>query len=266
LSNSLSYSQYITQNYEVIPGAATGTFNNITLNTTLARNSIDNPTYTRRGSSLSLSVNLTPPYSLLNPDHIDNSNKWIEFHKWMFDASWFTPIVGKLVLNTRAHFGYLGNYSNRREIGPFERFKMGGAGLGFNGAGNFLVGTEFIGLRGYDDPNSNFAIPTAQNRQPGGIAYNKYVLEMRYPVSLNPAATVYVLAFAEAGNSYSSYQNYNPYKLYRSAGVGARIFMSAFGLLGFDYGHGFDSVIPSVPNAGKQDPNHFHFIIGQQIR
>ena len=267
LSNSLSYSQYNTQNYALIPGAATGTFNNITLNTTLARNSIDNPTYTRRGSSLSLSVNLTPPYSLLNPNH-PSSSQWIEFHKWMFDASWFTPIVGKLVLNTRAHFGFLGNYNSNRAIGPFERFKMGGAGLGYNGGGNFLAGTDYVGLRGYDDPNSAFAIPTAQQNQSGGIAFNKYVLEMRYPVSLNPAATVYVLAFAEAGNSYDSYQNYNPYKLYRSAGVGARIFMSAFGLLGFDFGHGFDSVVPqaSTGATAKQDPNHFHFIIGQQIR
>ncbi|MDO7853920.1 outer membrane protein assembly factor BamA [Hymenobacter convexus] len=264
LSNSLSYSQYNTQNYIAIAGATTGTFNNITLNTTLARNSIDNPTYTRRGSSLSLSVNLTPPYSLLNKDH--TSNEWIEFHKWMFDASWFTPIVGKLVLNTRAHFGYLSTYNSNRSVGPFERFKMGGAGLGYNGGGNFLVGADYVGLRGYADPGEAFAIPTAQANQPGGIAFNKYVLEMRYPVSLNPAATVYVLAFAEAGNAVDAYTNYNPYKLYRSAGVGARIFMSAFGLLGFDFGHGFDAVIPSVSGAGNQDFNRFHFIIGQQIR
>ena len=265
LSNSLSYSQYQTQNYPLLPGFTTGFANNITFNTTLARNSIDNPTYTRRGSSLSLSVNLTPPYSLLNPDH-PNNNQWIEFHKWMFDASWFTPIVGKLVLNTRAHFGFLGTYNSNKQIGPFERFKMGGAGLGYNGGGNFLVGTDYVGLRGYDDPGQTYAIPTAQGQQAGGIAFNKYVLEMRYPVSLNPAATVYVLAFAEAGNAFDSYQNYNPYKLYRSAGVGARVFMSACGLLGFDFGHGFDSVVPLNAGGARQDPNHFHFIIGQQIR
>ena len=266
LSNSLSLSQYQTQNYNLLPGFTSGFATNITLNTTLARNSIDNPTYTRRGSALSLSLNLTPPYSLLNPNHPE-TNKWIEFHKWMFDASWFTPIVGKLVLNTRAHFGFLGNYSSGRQIGPFERFKMGGAGLGNNGGGNFLVGTDFVGLRGYADPNEAFAIPTAQGNQAGGIAFNKYVLEMRYPVSLNPAATVYVLAFAEAGNSYSSYKEYNPYKLYRSAGVGARIFMSAFGLLGFDYGYGFDPVVPQPGTVGsKQEFGKFHFIIGQQIR
>ena len=267
LSNSLSVSQYQTQNYALLPGFTSGFATNITLNTTLARNSIDNPTYTRRGSALSLSLNLTPPYSLLNPDH-PNSMQLIEFHKWMFDASWFTPIVGKLVLNTRAHFGFLGNYNSDRQIGPFERFKMGGAGLGNNGGGNFLVGTDFVGLRGYADPNEAYAIPTAQANQAGGIAFNKYVLEMRYPVSLNPAATVYVLAFAEAGNSYDSYKNYNPYKLYRSAGVGARIFMSAFGLLGFDYGYGFDPVVPQPGTAAgsRQEFGKFHFIIGQQIR
>ncbi len=265
LSNSLSYSQYRTQNYNQLSSiAATGTFNNITINTTLARNSIDNPTYTRRGSSLSLSLSLTPPYSIFKGAHPD-ANQWLEFHKWMFDASWFTPIVGKLVLNTRAHFGFLGSYGSR-DIGPFERFKLGGAGLGYNGGGNFLVGTDYVGLRGYDDPNAAYAIPTAQQNQNGGTVYNKYVLEMRYPVSLNPAATVYVLAFAEAGNAFDTYNNYNPYKLYRSAGVGARIFMSAFGLLGFDYGHGFDQVVPLPGTTTKQDPNHFHFIIGQQIR
>ena len=267
LTNSLSYSHYQTQNYSQIAGLPSGSANNITFNTTFARNSIDNPTYTRRGSSLSLSVNLTPPYSLLNPDHSD-VNQWIEYHKWMFDASWFTPIVGKLVLNTRAHFGFLGTYNADRAIGAFERFRMGGAGLGFNGGGSFLAGLDFVGLRGYDDPNQTFAIPTAQQNQPGGIAFNKYVVELRYPVSLNPAATVYLLTFAEAGNAFDSYQNYNPYRLYRSAGVGARIFMSAFGLLGFDFGHGFDTVVPlpGTPVGTQQDRNHFHFIIGQQIR
>ena len=265
LSNSLSYSQYNLNNYPVFPGFSTGTANNITFNTTLSRNSIDNPTYTRRGSSLSLSVSLTPPYSAFKGAHPD-VNEWVEFHKWMFDASWFTPIVGKLVLNTRAHFGYIGTYSKDRTPGPFERFKMGGAGLGYGGGGSFLVGTDYIGLRGYDDPNGAYAIPTAQTNQTGGIAYNKYVAEIRYPVSLNPAATVYVLGFAEAGNAVDSYTKYSPYKLYRSAGFGARIFMSAFGLLGFDYGRAFDTVVPPPGTTTAQDFNHFHFIIGQQIR
>jgi outer membrane protein insertion porin family len=264
LSNSLSYSQYQLQNYSIFSDFSTGRANNITLNTTLSRNSIDNPTYTRRGSSISLSLSLTPPYSAFGGH--PNVYEWVEFHKWMFDASWFTPIVGKLVLNTRAHFGFIGTYTKDRTPGPFERFKMGGAGLGYGGGGSFLVGTDYIGLRGYDDPNGAFAIPTAQSGKSGGVAYNKYVAELRYPVSLNPAATVYVLGFAEAGNAVDVYSQYNPYKLYRSAGFGARIFMSAFGLLGFDYGRAFDTVIPPPGTTTAQDFNHFHFIIGQQIR
>ncbi len=265
LSNSISYSQYSLQNYSIFSDFNTGNANNFTFNTTLSRNSIDNPTYTRRGSSISLSVSLTPPYSAFKGAH-PNTYEWVEFHKWMFDASWFTPIVGKLVLNTRAHFGFIGTYTPDRIPGPFERFKMGGAGLGYGGGGSFLVGTDYIGLRGYDDPNGAYAIPTAQTGKNGGVAYNKYVAELRYPVSLNPAATVYILGFAEAGNAFDTSSQYNPYKLYRSAGFGARIFMSAFGLLGFDYGRAFDTVTPPLNTTTQQDFNHFHFIIGQQIR
>ncbi|TGE05275.1 outer membrane protein assembly factor BamA [Hymenobacter fodinae] len=264
LSNSLSFSQYKLQNYTYFENFNNGNANNFTFNTTLARNSIDNPTFTRRGSTLSLSVNLTPPYSIFKGSH-PSVNEWVEFHKWMFDASWFSPLVGKLVLNTRAHFGFIGSYNSSRQIGPFERFKLGGSGLGYGGASNFLVGTEYVGLRGYDDPNGTESLPASRQTSNGGVVYNKYVLEMRYPVSLNPAATVYVLGFAEAGNSFEKYTDYNPYKLYRSAGLGARIFMSAFGLLGFDYGWGFDNV-PVYSSGQKQTSGRFHFIIGQQIR
>ncbi|MBG8553276.1 outer membrane protein assembly factor BamA [Hymenobacter guriensis] len=268
LSNSLSVSQYKLNNYTYLQGFGnngTGNANNITFNTTLSRNSTDNPTYTRRGSALALSVNLTPPYSVFKGSH-PSVNEWVEFHKWMFDASWFTPIVGKLVLNTRAHFGFIGSYNSSRKIGPFERFKLGGSGLASGGQSNFLVGTEYVGLRGYDDPTDPNAVQDPNGT--GGVAYNKYVMELRYPVSLNPAATVYVLSFAEAGNSFDQYSKYNPYKLYRSVGVGARIFMSAFGLLGFDYGYGFDAVdrYNTSTSQGKQEKGHFHFIIGQQIR
>ncbi|GAA3947381.1 outer membrane protein assembly factor BamA [Hymenobacter algoricola] len=263
LSNSLSISRYELNNYPGFTNFSNGNANNITFNTTLSRNSIDNPTYTRRGSSLALSVNLTPPYSIFKGSH-PNVNEWIEFHKWMFDASWFTPVVGKLVLNTRAHFGFIGSYNSARPIGPFERFKLGGSGLGYGGSSNFLVGTEYIGLRGYEDPNTATSIQNPNSS--GGVVYNKYVLEMRYPISLNPAATVYVLSFAEAGNAFDQYTQYNPYKLYRSAGVGARIFMSAFGLLGFDYGYGFDKIDQYTPGQASQQKGHFHFIIGQQIR
>lgn len=268
LSNALSVTQYKLNNYrslgqEFFP-TGTGNATNLTLNTTLARNSIDNPTFTRRGSSLALSVNLTPPYSLFPGSH-PNVVEWVEFHKWMFDASWFTPVVGKLVLNTRAHFGFIGSYNSSRPIGPFERFKLGGSGLGYGGSTNFIAGTEYVGLRGYEDPNQSTSLPASRQGSAGGVVYNKFVMEMRYPVSLNPAATVYVLGFAEAGNSFENYSNYSPYKLYRSAGIGARVFMSAFGLLGFDYGWGFDQV-PRVAGGAVQKNGIFHFIIGQQIR
>ncbi|QNF33267.1 outer membrane protein assembly factor BamA [Adhaeribacter swui] len=256
LSHSLSYNQYISKNYPIFGSYQDGTFNSISFINTLSRSSIDQLTFPRSGSTLSLSVNLTPPYSLFDANR--DAQRWIEFNKWMFDASFFTALSrkGKLVLNTRAHFGFLGSYRRDQPVGPVERFKLGGSGLG---GGNILVGTEYIGLRGYEDESVS---PSPQ----GGVAYNKFVTELRYLVSPNPQATVFVLGFAEAGNNVGSYQQYNPFKLYRSAGVGARIFMAAFGLLGFDYGWGFDKV-PAVPNVPSTKPGGmFHFIIGQQIR
>lgn len=257
LSHSLSFYQYRLNKYNIFPGFTDGDAYSVAISNTLARNSIDNPTFPRRGSSLSLSVNLTPPYSLFN---LQPSNvRRIEFNKWMFDASWFTKLAGNLVLNARAHFGFVSTYRRKQEIGPFERFKLGGAGLG---GFNLLVGTDYVGLRGYEDPNAAGAIPGSRSGESGGVAYNKYVLEMRYPISLNPSATIYALAFTEAGNQYADYAMYNPYKLYRSAGAGVRIFMAAFGLLGFDYGYGFDQ----IPGAVAQKRGQFHFTIGQQIR
>ena len=256
MSHSLSYNRYNLNNYALFRDFDNGTSNSISFVNTLARVSIDNPTFPRRGSNISLSVNLTPPYSLLS-DRKDNY-EYIEFNKWMFDASYFINLAGNLVLNTRAHFGFLGTYSSEGEIGPFERFKLGGSGLG---GANIFVGTEFIGLRGYDDERVvNNDDPTL--RSAGGIAYNKFVMEARYLISPNPAATIYGLAFLEAGNNFGSYERYNPFKLYRSAGVGARIFMAAFGLLGFDYGWRLDT----LPGGQNDKRGMFHFIIGQQIR
>ena len=257
LSHSLSFNQYIAKNYPIF-GAdfGDGTFNSVSFINTLSRSSIDQLTFPRSGSTLSLSLNLTPPYSLFDPNR--DAQKWIEFNKWMFDASFFTTLSrkGKLVLNTRAHFGFLGTYNKNEAVGPIERFRLGGSGLG---GGQILTGTDYIGLRGYEDES------ITPNRT-GGVAYNKFVTELRYLVSPNPQATVFVLGFAEAGNNFGSYRHYNPFKLYRSAGVGARIFMAAFGLLGFDYGWGFDRV-PEVQNVTPTKPGGmFHFIIGQQIR
>lgn len=257
ISHSVSYNRYDLDNYgQLFQDFTDGTSNSISFINTLSRYSIDNPTFPTRGSQLSLSVNLTPPYSLFK----DNLGKYefIEFNKWMFDASYFINLAGKLVLNTRAHFGFLGKYSSDATIGPFERFKLGGSGLG---GGNIFVGTEYIGLRGYEDES---VVDTNDPvlLQAGGIAYNKFVMELRQLISPSPAATIYGLAFVEAGNNFGSYENYNPFKLYRSVGVGARIFMPAFGLLGFDYGWRLDDV-PGQPNAKK---GIFHFIIGQQLR
>ncbi|WP_338152746.1 outer membrane protein assembly factor BamA [Rufibacter ruber] len=258
LSNSLSYYRYNMSNGALIfPNYAEAAnlkdANNISFITSFSRNSIDQPTYPRMGSSIGLTATFTPPYSLFK----DNTNnfQWIEFHKWMFDASWFHSLSGngKLVLNTRAHFGFIGSYSSKSNIGPFERFRLGGSGLG---GGGFIVATDYIGLRGYEDESIT---PLGT---PGGIAFNKYVAELRYPISLNPAATVFVLGFAEAGNNFGTYREYDPFKLYRSVGLGARVFMAAFGLLGFDYGWGLDD----VPGRPGVNGGQFHFIIGQQIR
>ncbi len=269
LSNSISYQQYDLNNIAIFGnGYNNGVSNNFTFNTTLSRNSIDNPQFPRLGSSFTLSGSFTPPYSLLRSKdyQIDQANpyKWVEYHKWMFDASWFQTAVGKFVLNARAHMGFLGSYNSRTPIGPFERFVLGGSGLA--GQGQFALAQDIIGLRGYPDRRvitlDNNRAPVGNETSQGGVVYSKYVAELRYPVSLNPSATIFVLGFAEAGNNWASYKQYNPFDLRRSAGAGARIFMPAFGLIGIDYGWGFDT-IPGVQQAGT---GQFHFTIGQQFR
>ncbi|MFD1144879.1 outer membrane protein assembly factor BamA [Larkinella insperata] len=273
LSNSLTYQRYELNNYDIFQiGLRDGTSNSITFNTTLARNSIDNPQFPRSGSSISLLATLTPPYSAFS-NKTTNTNvdvrdryKWVEYHKWMFDASWFATVTGKLVLNARAHMGFLGRYNSRTEFSPFERFVLGGSGLA--GTGQFALAQDIIGLRGYNDRDVYTGIngisPTQQERARGGLAFSKYIMELRYPVSLNPSATIFVLGFLEAGNNWGNFKNYNPFDLKRSAGFGARIFMPAFGLIGIDYGYGFDRMpgSPTRPGPGGQ----FHFTIGQQIR
>ncbi|MCC5944588.1 MAG: BamA/TamA family outer membrane protein, partial [Bernardetiaceae bacterium] len=289
LSNSISFQQYGLDNFPAqFRGISDGRFNSIVFNTTIARRSVDSPIYPRNGSELTLSLSLTPPYSAFvnryqtgSWENLEASDrfKWVEYHKWMFDNSWFMTIVGDLVLNARTHFGFLGAYQGGREVSPFERFMLGGSGMMF---GNFLLGTDVVGLRGYRD---NSIVPpqgpqteevdnnplmggglfggmaTGMNQE-GGVIFSKYVLELRYPLTLNQAASLYVLAFAEAGNNWGSVQNFHPLDLRRSVGVGARIFMPAFGLLGIDYGYGFDA-IPGNPNANG---GQFHFTIGQMIR
>ena len=276
LNNSLAIQRYSLNNYvnsNFFSGVDNGDYTGIVFNSTLARNSIDNPTFPTTGSSLSLSVALTPPYSAIFTNRLPDKdlagfdNRWIEYHKWMFDGSWFIPLAKKLTISNRAHMGFIGNYSDNLAITPFERFVMGGSGIsGFN----FLLGTEPIGLRGYQDNTITPVNPAydPSNPQPNvqptmnGIAYHKFVSEIRYAISTNPSATIFMLGFLEAGNNWGNYRTYNPFDLKRAAGVGARIFMPAFGMIGIDWGYGFDP-IPTAPNANK---SQFTFTIGQQIR
>lgn len=274
LTNSVSYLRYILQRWNSGLGFTDGTANSFTFNTTFARNSIDNPMYPTRGSSIQLSVTLTPPYSSWrNIDYATASGqekyKWIEYHKWMFDAKYYLPLdkKGKLVIEAKAHFGFIGSYNRKAGIGPFERFYLGGSGLagGFN---SFLLGQDVIGLRGYQDNRvtpplyADYGTATPNGVQ-GGIVYDKLGLELRYPFSTGNAATIYALAFTEAGNNWNNYNDYNPFNLYKSAGIGARIFMPAFGLIGLNWAYGFDA----LPNSGgKISGSQFHFTIGQQIR
>jgi outer membrane protein insertion porin family len=250
LSNSLSFQLIDVKNLPFY-GYPEGQSVSASFVTNFSRNSIDNPTFPRSGSSFSLTASLTPPYSLFG----GNNSNLIEYHKWMFDASWFTPITSKLVFHMRTHLGFLGSYSPDKDITRFERFDLGGSGMqtGFN-----VISRDIIALRGYKDRalGSNGSVPS------GGVAYNKFVMEVRYPVSLNPSATIFLLGFAEGGNNFANYKEYNPFKLYKSAGFGARIFMPAFGMIGIDYGFAFDK-IPGVSDGGRQA---FTFSIGQQIR
>ncbi len=260
LSNSIAYQRYNLDNYSnFIFSNGKGISNSFAFNTTISRNSLDNPQFPRSGSNIVFTSSITPPYSLFkgeqNYSQISDAEKfkWIEYYKFMLDNSWFTPLIGKFVMNARAHFGYIGAYNQQLGVGPFERFVLGGDGLTGQ---NFLLGLDIIGLRGY---NNNSITPTNAS---GGVVYNKFVMDVRYPISLNPAATIFALAFMEAGNNFGNHAEYSPFELKRSAGFGARIFMPAFGMLGLDWGYGFDNAVNATGKSGGQ----FHFTLGQQLR
>ena len=279
LTNSIGYTLYSYRNYLYGPTSLPpiGRTNSIMLNTTLARNSIDNQMYPTTGSSIVLSVSLSPPYSLFRDQayttDINERFKWLELHKWMFDAKFYLKILGSskpegrsLVLETRAHLGFIGTYNKKLPVGPFERFFMGGSGLsgGFN---TFVLGQEIISLRGYGDNKitpplyDKYGAANASTIE-GGIAYDKFVMELRYPVTLGQTATIYAFLFGEAGNNWNDIKEFNPFNNYRSAGLGARIFMPAFGLIGLNWAYGFDT----LPNTNIRSGSQFHFTIGQQIR
>ena len=270
LQNQISYQRYFNeysatgQSYlSLIPEGAS---NSLSYKIILGRNSTDQPIYPSNGSNISLSVQFTPPYSLISgKDYsmVDDKEKmrWLEFYKWKFDATWFSKLAGNkrpLVLMTRTNFGFIGQYNPAMGFTPFERFWLGGSGLlGFS-----LDGRELIALRGYAD---NSLTPVKSNgsgydRQ-GGIIYNRFTMELRYPISTNPSATVFPLVFFEGGKAWSRYEDFNPFDVYRSAGIGVRIFLPMFGMIGLDYGYGFDNV-PLQPSVNG---GNFHFLLGQQF-
>jgi outer membrane protein insertion porin family len=266
-SSILSYQFYDVKNSWQLRTFQNGIAHDLSLGFNISRYSLNNPQFTTSGSNISLNATFNPPYSALNVT-TKADRLFIEGHKWMFDLNWYVPVVGKFVFHAKANMGFVGRYNSRVAYSPFGRFVLGGAGMGMQNSNS--IGIELIGLRGYDEGvlyESTFndaasaAGQSAWTRQ-GGIIYNKYAAEIRYPVSLNPQATIYVLGFVEAGNSWGSYNDFNPFKIRRSAGVGARVFMAAFGLLGIDYGYAFDP-IPGISNQGRKA---FTFSIGQQIR
>ena len=275
LSQSISYQYYNLKNY--FTGLFTfgnGESHNIAYNIALSRNNtFTNPIFPVGGSNFSLTARFSPPYSLITGDdfsdveqrpeyqdrngnpiqsEIDQAKfRWLEFYKIKFDGSWYTRLFGKFVLKAQTDFGFLGTYNKNKGNIPFERFFLGGDGM----MQYALDGRETIALRGYENQSLS--------SRDGSIIYNKFSLELRYPISLKPSASVFALSFLEAGNGFDNFKDYSPFDLKRSAGVGVRIFMPAFGLLGIDFGYGFDSA--NISNTGGTSGWHTHFVIGQQF-
>lgn len=256
LNTELSFQNYLLDNYVGYFSFSDGQSNNFSLRTTFARNSVDQLIYPRRGSNFSISLQLTPPYSLFNgKDYTDPAMKdserykWIEYHKWTGKAQWYLALAGDLVLNVNAQFGYLGYYSRKVGYSPFEGFIVGGDGM----SGYTQYGSENIGLRGYTNGSLTKSLISSSDN-----VYDKFTMELRYPISLKPQAAIYLLAFLEGGNSWYEFNEVNPFNMHRSAGFGARMFLPMLGMLGVDWGYGFDK-IPGNPSANG---SQFHFVIG----
>jgi outer membrane protein insertion porin family len=243
-----------------------GSSNLFSLTTRLIRFSTSpNLIYPRSGSSFTLSLQLTPPYSLISGANLLNAEdevkyNWIEFHKWIFKADYYFPITrdDKLVLNTKFAFGYLGYYNKDIGPSPFENFYLGGDGM----TGYSFYGREVISLRGYTNGSLTPSDPV--RGVPSGNVYSKLTFEVRYPISLNQQATVYALAFLEAGRAWYKLSDYNPFRMNRAAGFGLRANLPMFGLLGIDWGYGFDEV-PDPSRYSNANKSQFHFVIGQQF-
>jgi len=263
LYTGINFQRYKLQNYTQIFtfGNGTGDYNNISLSVVLGRNSVDQPIYPRNGSNVSVGIEFTPPFSgfqSTNYSQLSDTEKYkmIEYHKWLISAAYFTPITGNLVLMARAKFGFLGHYNSQIGNTPFERFYLGGDGL--SGSNN-LDGREIVGMRGYG--NETLTPNYYKQSNQGGTIYSKYTLELRYPLSLNPNATIFVATFLEAGNAWLTFTEFNPFGVYKAGGFGVRVFLPMFGLLGLDWAYGFDPV-PGLPDAAR---GQFHFSINQSI-
>ncbi|MDE5730618.1 MAG: BamA/TamA family outer membrane protein, partial [Alistipes sp.] len=254
----LNYERYMLKNWTSFI-LQNGSSNLLSLRLVLGRNSVDQLIYPRRGSDFSASVQFTLPYSLWDGRNYKSTSlserdryRWIEFHKWIFKGQWYTTLTrnNNLVLMARAEMGYLGHY-NRYKISPFERFDVGGDGMtGYN-----MYGIDIIALRGYDDGSLN---PQGSNYS---CAYNKYTMELRYPILLKGQTNIYALGFVEGGNGFNSWKEFSPFRIKRSAGVGIRLFLPIVGMLGIDWGWGFDPAAGQTRRSGS----HIHFTMGMQF-
>jgi outer membrane protein insertion porin family len=254
LRHEVSYQKFIMNNWQSFLFNK-GVANNIFYRVTLNRNSLDQIIYPKMGSDIKLSLQLTPPYSAFTTGkdyalmEAQEKYKWVEYYKWKFTTDWYTPVVQNLVFKAKIGFGFLGYYNGDIGYSPFERFYLGGSGL----TGFQLDGREIIALRGYDDQSVS---PVG-----GGTSIVKYTMELRYPISLNPNATIYVLGFAEAGNTWRTIDNFAPFQLRSSTGLGIRVFLPMFGLLGLDWGYRLDD----IPGRPGMDRSQIHFTIGANL-
>jgi outer membrane protein insertion porin family len=290
LYSELSYTRYHLNDWPYF-FISTGFSNTLSLKATITRSSQDQMIYPRKGSVFTFGVQVTPPFSLLKSDNFwllsdreknqarmevlgedststnaaidaeihsrEQSNKynWIEYHKWTFNGTWFTSLIGNLVLAVKTEFGYLGYFNSNIGSSPFEKFKVGGSGMySYN-----LYGADIISLRGYEE---GALTPKNSDKIDNGNVYTKFSMELRYPVSLNQSATIYGLAFFDGGNAWQTFKEFNPFNLKRSVGVGVRAFLPMFGMLGVDWGYGLD------PQPGETKLRHgseFHFMMGQNF-
>lgn len=252
ISHSLSYKHYDLHNYTILAGTAftDGKANDLSYGLTISRNSLDSPIYARSGSEISVSGYVTPPYSAFakNKNYADLSSqeryRWVEYYKVNLRGSWMLNLVGDVVLNARARFGWLGSYNKSIGTSPFGRYFLGGDGL----STWMLDGREVVPLRGYEN--------NSLSPDDGAAVFNRYTLEIRQPIIESASATFWVLGFLEGGNAWSHIRDFQPFNIYNSAGLGVRVYMPMFGLIGVDWGYGFD---------GANGGSHFHFSIGQSI-